>query len=59
IKYQDDLPGLVKDQLAGKMHLEGFISRRIALEEINKAFDWILKGESLHTVMPVAAPSPK
>ncbi|KAH7706730.1 Protein H24K24.3 a [Aphelenchoides avenae] len=59
IKCQDDIPGMVKDHLAGKMHLESFISHRIALEDINKAFDWLLKGESLRTVMSVAAPSPK
>ncbi|KAH7713748.1 hypothetical protein AAVH_18882 [Aphelenchoides avenae] len=66
IKCQDDLPGMVKDHLAGKMHLESFISHRIALEDINKAFDWLLKGERqvdypllLRTVMSVAAPSQK
>ncbi|KAH7722493.1 alcohol dehydrogenase class III [Aphelenchoides avenae] len=54
LKPQDDLPGLVKRHLEGKLPLKVFVTHRVQLEEINKAFGWLHSGESIKTVLRLA-----
>ncbi|KAH7694445.1 zinc-binding dehydrogenase, partial [Aphelenchoides avenae] len=54
LKCRDDLPKLVDAYQSGQMPLELLVSHRVTLEDINKAFDLLYKGESLRTVMEVS-----
>ncbi|KAH7718292.1 Protein H24K24.3 b [Aphelenchoides avenae] len=44
-KPHEDLPKLVEAHMAGKMPLDEIVSHRMKLEDINKAFDLLYKGE--------------
>lgn len=46
-----DFPFLARAALAGRLDLEGLISRRIALEEINAGFDALKRGETIRSVV--------
>ncbi|WP_305881917.1 S-(hydroxymethyl)glutathione dehydrogenase/class III alcohol dehydrogenase [Endozoicomonas sp. SCSIO W0465] len=51
VKGRSELPGIVEQYLAGKFRLDDFITHTMALEEINKAFDLMHKGESIRSVI--------
>jgi S-(hydroxymethyl)glutathione dehydrogenase / alcohol dehydrogenase len=46
-----DFPFLARAALAGKLDLEGLISRRIALDEINDGFAALKSGEAIRSVV--------
>lgn len=46
-----DFPFLARAALSGKLDLEGLISRRIALEEINEGFAALKRGETIRSVV--------
>jgi S-(hydroxymethyl)glutathione dehydrogenase/alcohol dehydrogenase len=39
---------------AGRLNLEGMISRRVTLDKVNEAFDDMLNGRVIRTVVTVA-----
>jgi alcohol dehydrogenase class-P len=52
-KPRSDLPGLVELYLDKKLELEKFITHEVSFANINKAFDYMIKGESLRCVINV------
>lgn len=50
-KSVDAVPKLVEDYLAGKMNIDCFITHKMRLENINEAFDLLLQGKSIRTVI--------
>ena len=48
---RDDVPALVERYLAGDLDLDAFVTRRIALEEVNDAFAAMERGEGVRTVI--------
>jgi len=52
-KPRSDLPGLVELYLDKKLELEKFITHEVSFADINKAFDYMIKGESLRCVINV------
>ena len=51
-----DMPKLLRLWKAGKLDLEGMITRRIDLGEINEAFAAMLNGEVIRSVIEVPSP---
>ncbi len=51
VKGRSELPGYVEDYLAGKFKIDDFITHKMPLEDINKAFDLMHKGESIRSVI--------
>jgi len=54
-KPRSDLPGLVEMYLNKELELDKFITHEVSFEDINKAFDYMIKGESLRTVIKVVS----
>eukprot|EP00253_Pinus_taeda_P028436 PITA_28436 len=52
-KPRSDLPGLVELYLDKKLELEKFITHEVSFANINQAFDYMIKGESLRCVINV------
>ncbi|NP_001084962.1 uncharacterized protein LOC432021 [Xenopus laevis] len=50
-KGRDCVPKLVADFMAKKFELDGLITHRLPLQNINEGFDLLHKGESLRTVL--------
>ncbi|EPS74119.1 alcohol dehydrogenase 1 [Genlisea aurea] len=50
-KPRSDIPGVVELYMKKELELEKFITHRIHFSEINKAFDYMLKGESLRCII--------
>lgn len=50
VKGRSELPELVERYMAGAFKLSDFITHTMALEDINKSFDLMHKGESIRTV---------
>ncbi|RYR41709.1 hypothetical protein Ahy_A08g038116 isoform D [Arachis hypogaea] len=46
-KPRTDLPNVVEKYMRGELELEKFITHTVPFSEINKAFDLMLKGESI------------
>lgn len=46
-----DFPYLARAALAGRLDLDGLISRRIALEEVNEGFAALKRGETIRSVV--------
>ncbi len=46
-----DMPKLLDLYMRGRLKLDELVSRRISLEEINKAFEWMEKGEVARSVI--------
>ena len=44
-KSRDSVPQLVENYMAGKLKVDEFISHSVPLDDINKAFDLLHKGE--------------
>jgi alcohol dehydrogenase class-P len=53
-KPRSDLPGLVEMYLNKELELDKFITHEVSFADINKAFDYMIKGESLRTVIKVS-----
>lgn len=51
VKGRSELPEYVERYLRGEFKLNDFISFKMGLNEINKAFDLLHKGESIRTVI--------
>ncbi len=51
VKGRSELPEYVERYLAGEFTLDDFITHTMKLEDINKAFDLMHKGESIRTVI--------
>jgi S-(hydroxymethyl)glutathione dehydrogenase/alcohol dehydrogenase len=49
-----DLPMIIDLYMEGKVKLDELISRRLGLEEINHAFDLLVKGEVARSVLVYA-----
>ncbi|KAL5063610.1 hypothetical protein RYX36_025347 [Vicia faba] len=50
-KPRTDLPNVVEKYMKWELELEKFITHRIPFSEINKAFDYMLKGESIRCII--------
>lgn len=50
-KARTDLPGVVEMYMRKELELEKFITHRVSFAEINKAFEYMLKGESLRCII--------
>jgi S-(hydroxymethyl)glutathione dehydrogenase / alcohol dehydrogenase len=50
-KSVDAVPKLVEDYLAGKLKIDNFITHKMELEKINEAFELMLTGKSIRTVI--------
>eukprot|EP01067_Filipodium_phascolosomae_P008530 Filipodium_phascolosomae@DN728_c0_g1_i1.p1 len=50
-KSRIDVPNLVQDAMKEKFKLKEYITHEFKLDEINKAFDLLEKGESLRAVI--------
>ncbi|XP_038696501.1 alcohol dehydrogenase class-P-like [Tripterygium wilfordii] len=50
-KPRTDIPGVVEKYMNKELELEKFITHTVSFSEINKAFDYMLKGESLRCVI--------
>jgi S-(hydroxymethyl)glutathione dehydrogenase/alcohol dehydrogenase len=46
-----DMPRLLDLYMNNRLKLDELVSRRIKLEEINTAFDWMEKGEVARSVI--------
>ncbi|THU46689.1 hypothetical protein C4D60_Mb09t07550 [Musa balbisiana] len=46
-----DIPAVVEKYMAKELELEKFITHSVPFSEINKAFDYMLKGESLRCII--------
>ncbi|KAF8018583.1 hypothetical protein BT93_H3464 [Corymbia citriodora subsp. variegata] len=50
-KPRTDLPNVVEMYMRKELELEKFITHEVGLSDINKAFDYMLKGESLRCII--------
>ncbi|KAI5405741.1 hypothetical protein KIW84_052487 [Lathyrus oleraceus] len=50
-KPHTDLPNVVEKYMKGELELEKFITHTIPFSEINKAFDYMPKGESIGCII--------
>mmetsp|Transcript_4153 Transcript_4153/g.5619 ORF Transcript_4153/g.5619 Transcript_4153/m.5619 type:complete len:427 (-) Transcript_4153:226-1506(-) len=50
-KSRSEVPGLVEDYMDGKKLIDPYITHNLPLEDINKAFELMHKGESLRAVI--------
>ncbi|XP_057414814.1 alcohol dehydrogenase 1-like [Lotus japonicus] len=50
-KPKTGLPSVVDLFMSNKLELDKFITHRVPLSEINKAFDYMIKGQSLRTII--------
>jgi len=51
VKGRSELPDYVERYLAGEFKLDDFITHTMGLEDINKSFDLLHKGESIRSVI--------
>ncbi|MFZ5826312.1 MAG: zinc-binding dehydrogenase [Bacillota bacterium] len=50
-RVQTDIPQLLDWAVTGRIDLEGLVSRRMKLEEINEAFDLLRQGDGVRTLI--------
>ncbi|KAF7816752.1 alcohol dehydrogenase 1 [Senna tora] len=50
-KPRTDLPSVVDQYMKGELELEKFITHSVPFSEINKAFEYMLKGESIRCII--------
>ena len=50
-RFRVDMPRLVEFYLQGRLHLDDWISDRIALEEINEGFEAMKAGKVVRSVI--------
>ncbi len=51
VKGRSELPGYVDNYLNGKIELDSMVTHRLALEDINQAFDLMHTGKSIRSVI--------
>ncbi len=51
VRGRTELPGYVDNYLAGKLKVDEFVSHNMGLEDINKAFDLMHKGDGIRSVI--------
>lgn len=51
VRGRTDLPGFVEQYLAGEIEIDKFITHRMNLENINQAFELMLSGDSIRSVI--------
>ncbi len=51
VKGRSQLPGYVEKYLAGELKVDEFVSHEMGLEDINRAFDLMHKGDGIRTVI--------
>jgi len=51
VKGRSELPGIVDEAVSGKLDIEPYVTHRLPLKEINKAFDLMHEGKSIRTVI--------
>ena len=51
VKGRSQLPGMVDQYMGGNIKLDEFITFTMALEDINKAFDYMHEGKSIRSVI--------
>ncbi|KAB1210314.1 Alcohol dehydrogenase 1 [Morella rubra] len=54
-KPRSDLPSVVEKHMNKEIELEKFITHEVAFTDINKAFEYMLKGESLRCIIRMDA----
>ncbi|XP_010431542.1 PREDICTED: alcohol dehydrogenase class-P-like [Camelina sativa] len=54
-KPKTDIPGVVEKYMNKELELEKFITHTLPFSEINKAFDYMLKGESIRCIITMGA----
>jgi S-(hydroxymethyl)glutathione dehydrogenase/alcohol dehydrogenase len=50
-RFPVDMPRLVDAYMAGKLHLDDLVSRRIRLEQVNEAFEEMKTGAVARSVI--------
>ncbi|CAH2301286.1 alcohol dehydrogenase 1 [Pelobates cultripes] len=50
-KSKDEVPKLVEDFLANKFELDGLITHKLKLDEINEGFEYLRAGKSIRSVI--------
>jgi S-(hydroxymethyl)glutathione dehydrogenase/alcohol dehydrogenase len=50
-RFPVDMPRLVDAYMAGKLHLDDMVSRRIKLEQVNEAFEEMKTGAVARSVI--------
>ncbi|HJO94932.1 MAG TPA: S-(hydroxymethyl)glutathione dehydrogenase/class III alcohol dehydrogenase [Victivallales bacterium] len=51
VKGRSELPGYVDRYLEGKLEIDSFVTHTMPLEDINRAFDLMHKGETIRSVI--------
>ena len=51
VKGRTQLPGMVEQAMRGEIRIDPYITHRMGLEEINRAFDLMHAGKSIRTVV--------
>ncbi len=51
VKGRTELPGYVKKYMSGEINLDDFVTFKMPLKDINKAFDLMHEGKSIRTVI--------
>ncbi|KAF3519414.1 hypothetical protein DY000_02064142 [Brassica cretica] len=54
-KPKTDIPGVVEKYMNKELELEKFITHTLPFSEINKAFDYMLKGEGIRCIITMGA----
>lgn len=54
-KPRTDIPGVVEKYMNKELELDKFITHEVAFKDINKAFDLMLKGESIRCIIRMDA----
>jgi S-(hydroxymethyl)glutathione dehydrogenase / alcohol dehydrogenase len=55
VKGRTQLPGMVEQAMRGEIRIDPFITHRMALDDINHAFDLMREGKSIRTVVAMKA----
>jgi S-(hydroxymethyl)glutathione dehydrogenase/alcohol dehydrogenase len=54
VKGRTQLPGMVEQAMRGEIRIDPFITHRMGLEDINRAFDLMHEGKSIRTVVTMS-----
>jgi S-(hydroxymethyl)glutathione dehydrogenase/alcohol dehydrogenase len=58
VRGRTQLPGMVEQAMRGEIRIDPFITHRMALEDINRAFDLMHEGKSIRTVVTMSSAAP-
>jgi len=56
-KGRSQLPGYVDRYMSGEIEIDALVTGTVPLEEINRAFDLMHRGQAIRTVVDLAAGS--